>query len=527
MRWRQRGVWLRVIDMTYVRIPKREHSSKPRQKRPVAIAGLVLVLALAGCTGLPQFQTPDAGSNGGGGSQGGLGQPGVQEGAGWSSGPSGPASEPEPAPMLDTPLPDDIDAQPILAAAPEVATPLPGWLVQFSQETSKEEMQQMTKERGGTFVFAFQSLPIAYIQATDGQADKMSRDSRVLHIEREVAIEFHDAESRTAIRIPQVIHPVTGLRDAAGNPIDGRGVGIAVVDSGIDALHPDLPYGPTVPGGVVAANYKVLSQKYIPLQNTDTTVGHGTHVAAIIAGQGIAQASVKGVAPGARLYGLAIGEVSTTVWSAQAFDWILQNHASVNPPIKVVTNSWGTTGAYNPSSTTSLFVNAMVNQGLTVVFSAGNNGGTGSVANTSSECQNPTAGVICVAAYDDLGTGTRNGNIATYSSRGATATPATWPDISAPGSNVLSARPPAGTVTGAGFDLNYVQLSGTSQAAPHVTAVVALMLQRHPGLSPATVESTLESNAYKFTDGGAYSASGGHHAKGAGLVDAYAAVAAV
>jgi serine protease AprX len=405
-----------------------------------------------------------------------------------------------------------------------------GWMVQFRDVAlTQDAMLTAINASGALFVHAFVSLPAAYILATPEQAALLEQQDGVERVEREQSVTYDDAESLAALRVPQVTNPLTGLDDANGRDVRGTGIGVAVVDSGIDATHPDLPYRPLTPGGVVAANYKMASQGAVPLPDTDTTSGHGTNVASIVAGQGLSDPAQVGVAPGASLYGFGIGESSTTVWASQAFDWILANGASMDPPIKVVTNSWHTTTSYDPDSVITRLVNQMVDHGIVVVFSAGNDGGDGSAAKTSGECQIPRAGVLCVAAFDDQGTGTRDGKVAPYSSRGAASQPSTWPDISAPGTAVLGARPLVGTQTGLAVS-PYSELSGTSQAAPHVAGIVALMLQADPSLTPAQVELLLESTAYRFTDGGAYSTNpadlGGHYAKGHGLADAYAAVKA-
>jgi len=395
-----------------------------------------------------------------------------------------------------------------------------GWIVQFTNDTDSEfEMRTTVDTSGALFVDGMQSLPFAYVLANPLQAELLSKDRKVIQMEPEVVLQFDDAESRQSIRQPQVVDLVTGLRDRSGNPIDGRGIGVAVVDTGIDTLHPDLSNAVNT---VVVANYKVESNQVIPLAHTDTS-GHGTHVAAIVAGQGVQDPAMKGVAPGADLYGLGIAEGSTNVWATQAFDWILQNHASVNPPIRVVTNSWNTGTSYSSTSAITQFVNAMVARGLVVVFSAGNNAGDGTSIQTSAQCQIPTPGVICVAAFDDMGTGTRDGKLPDYTSRGLQSQPSTWPDVSAPGTKVMSAKPPVGITTGANLNPYYVELTGTSQSAPHVAGVVALMLQMRPSLSPAAVELDLKITAYRYSDGGAYGLQG-HLAKGHGLVDAYAAV---
>lgn len=425
----------------------------------------------------------------------------------------------EQVPEAEVPLPDS----PVGASAAGEAV---GWLVTFQEGLKKEQMDQMSKQSGLVYVFSLDSLPVAYVLGTELQVKDLLSKRGVERAEREAALSFHDAESRLALRMPELAHPLTGLRDAAGNPIDGRGVGIAVVDTGIHAAHADLLYEPLWSAGRVAMNLKVESQTFTDLPSTDTTSGHGTHVAGIISGQGSSDPDRRGIAPGATLYGLGVGEASTIVWAAAAFDWILENHDQVDPPIKAVTNSWSSGTDYNPDSALTRLVNLMVQKDLVVVFSASNNGGDGSTAETSAQCQIPTPGVICVAAYDDQDTGTRDGKIASYSSRGLISNPDTWPDLSAPGTNVLSTRPPVGATTGFGTNLGYVELSGTSQAAPHVTGVVALMLQADPTLQPLEVEAHLKATAYKFSHGGSYT-DGSHYAKGHGLVDAYAAVNAV
>lgn len=450
----------------------------------------------------------------------------------------GESTAPLPTPPAPTGQEPDADP-PIYVDPPAEGLPLlsaeAGWLVRFKAGTSEEQMKSFSSERGGDFQFAFKSLPIAYIRAAERDAETMRQDTRALYVERNTAVEFYDTQTRQAIRQNLVVDPVTGLKDALGNPIDGRGVGVAVVDTGINALHTDLGYVPTGLGGVVTANYKIASLAAVPLPNTDTSSGHGTHVAAIVAGQGTGNANAKGVATGAKLYGFGAGDANTILWGAASFDWIAQNHNLVTPPIRVVTNSWGSGTTYDPNSALTQFTNLLIGKGIAVVWAAGNGGGTGATATTSAQCQIPTAGNICVGATDDQNTGNKDGPIASFSSRGKSTDASTWPDIMAPGVAVYSARPPAGYATGSGIaDPNYVNLSGTSQAAPHVAGIVALMLQKHPTWSPATVEEKLKCNAYKFSDGASYSSvtvsgcSGATAAydKGFGLADAYAAVSA-
>lgn len=355
-------------------------------------------------------------------------------------------------------------------------------------------------------------------------------------------------------------NPVT----ASGTVVDGSGVGIAIVDSGIDATHPDL-------GPAVAVNQKFVCPTpgliYVPTgtrfgaaiagilttgtpftgctndfwvaaPDTDVTSGHGTHVAGIASGRGVASdGRFMGVAPGATLYGLGVGEAIVILYALEALNWVSCNAAANN--IRVVSNSWGRNAAYDPAEPINLAVDALVSQGLVVVFAAGNDGGTGGDDRVNTYARNPTPGVIGVANYDDAGTATRTGSLASTSSRcpvsgGAVATASNCPDVSAPGTSITSSVAKTGLIPP--FELTYMPYyglaSGTSMAAPHVSGVVAQLFQPAPTLPPGTVEDILEDNAIQFTTPGGYPAgsdpsnptNGINHRAGHGLVDAIASL---
>lgn len=401
-----------------------------------------------------------------------------------------------------------------------------GWFVQFVPEASSPEaMAQTLQDTGAELVYRFESVPAAYILGTPPEAEAVTSQANVSYLEPDVQIDFLLSTSKTAIQLPDLLGST--LRDPDNAVFDGRGVGVAVVDTGIDGLHPDLPHR-LLEGddAVVRANYKVESIALVDQTYTDTTSGHGTHVAGIVAGQGTKDSGMRGVAPGVKLYGFGIGEATTLLWPNQAFDWIVQNHDKVDPPIRVVTNSWGSKGAYDPNSLTTQLANQLVAEGVVVVFSAGNWGGDGSADTTSIQCKIPRAGVICVGAYDDGDSGILDGGVPTYSSRGDDSDATTWPDLVAPGSGIKSTRSPFGWVTGVGLLDYYVELDGTSMAAPHVAGAAALMIQAHGSITPAQVESLLKSTALEFDDLGAYNSAGAHYAKGHGLLDVDAAVRA-
>lgn len=335
--------------------------------------------------------------------------------------------------------------------------------------------------------------------------------------------------SHTATRGQEVLD---GAVNATG--YDGSGVGVAVVDSGHDGTHPDLSAN-------TASNVKIIfpTTAALPFVDTDTISGggHGTHVSGIVMGDGSAtDGQYHGAAPGASLYGVSAGTAISAHSALGGLEWVLANHDQVTPAIKVVNNSWGSSGgAYNAGDAISIAVGNLIDEGVTVVFAAGNDGGDGSAQATSPTCVDPTPGVICVASYDDQGTGTRTGTVSTFSSRGRSGQVNTYPDVSAPGTDITSTCRLTLPICATGSQVfspvnTYSVLSGTSMAAPHIAGIAAQLYQANPALSPADVEDILEDTALAFTDGAAYEADPTNPTtptsvdKGHGLVDVVAAV---
>jgi serine protease AprX len=124
----------------------------------------------------------------------------------------------------------------------------------------------------------------------------------------------------------------------------------------------------------------------------------------------------------------------------------------------------------------------------------------------------------------------------TFSSRGAAGQPATYPDISAPGSDITSACRPYLVICSSGLDphngpgpldiATFNTISGTSMATPHIVGIVTQLLQVAPNATPAQIENAIKATAFKFSNGAAYETAGPYTTsvdKGTGLVDAYAA----
>ena len=143
--------------------------------------------------------------------------------------------------------------------------------------------------------------------------------------------------------------------------------------------------------------------------------------------------------------------------------------------------------------------------------------------------------MISVASYNDLGTGTRDGEVSEFSSRGAANDLSTYPDVSAPGDTITSSCRIYLPICTTGLDPvdggNYNTISGTSMAAPHVAGIVAQLFQASPGATAAQVEDAIRSTAHKYTFGAPYvSGPDGtttSYDKGTGLVDVVAAAHAL
>jgi len=317
--------------------------------------------------------------------------------------------------------------------------------------------------------------------------------------------------------------------DVADPPlsITGAGVRIAILDSGIDATHPDLAFGSKTVQNVKILGYTKLFRDAVvvleDLPNTDTTTGHGTHVAGVAAGTGgLSGGAYAGVAPGADLVGVGSADGLEMLTALGGYDWILANHEALD--IRVINNSWADgTIDYDPDDPLNVASRMAYEAGMTVVFAAGNDGkASGNVYNRYAWPD----WVIGVAGVDKLG---QPGD---YSSRGDALH---HPTVSAPGSWIVSTRAQTGVVSFPNQlpidptdPVNprivpptlwpyYTAMVGTSMAAPHVTGVVALLLEADPTLTPDEIKAILVGSATPIPGCGPADC-------GAGLVNALAAV---
>ena len=301
----------------------------------------------------------------------------------------------------------------------------------------------------------------------------------------------------------------------------GRGISVAVIDSGINARHNAL-------------RGRVLVTRDFTGGDGLDHYGHGTHVAAIIAGQAGRTADARdyrGIAPGAYLLNLRVlgddgsGDISDVI---EAIDWTIEHRREYN--VRIINLSLGAP-VLQPYRDDPLCeaVERATRAGLVVVAAAGNYGrtedGKSVYGAITSPANSPYA--IAVGAIDTHDTAQRSDDtLAAYSSKGPTRYDLIMkPDLSAPGSHIRSAEAvdsylsktyPARHVSGDGPNA-VMQLSGTSMAAGFVSGAAALVLDASGGLTPRETRVALQLTSTFMPSAGLVGA-------GAGMINALAAV---
>lgn len=382
---------------------------------------------------------------------------------------------------------------------------------------------------GMDILYRFQNLPALYAVGNQAAVETVAARDDVTFVEDAwKPLEYHLDSATAASRAREVFEPsydppeiFADEEDSPpqlapnGDPIDGEDVGIAVVDSGIDATHPGLD------DGKVARNFVVTPTGTVETTgSSETGEGHGTRMAGIAAGTGegpTGARDLRGAAPGASLYGFAVTAgadvqvtfglppgASVTVQPAIAFDWLLTHGEDQNPPVEIVLNGWSCEDNQcgDPDEAHLTLASQLADEGMLVVFPVGNDGGVGLRALTTEEAQLPTPGILGVANHDDEDVGDRASCVDDDSSRGDAFDPSTWPDVAAPGKDVIS--PDSSTVSSVtgqdpGGQQDYTRADGaTSLAAAHAAGVAALVEQAYDGdLSGEELEYILERTAHE------------------------------
>lgn len=310
--------------------------------------------------------------------------------------------------------------------------------------------------------------------------------------------------------------PVTGTFDGIASGVsagaatvrrhlglDGKGIGVAIIDSGVVNWHDDLG------DGTVVHFVDFVNDLLLPYDD----FGHGTHVAGIIAGSGYDSGGERrGVAPGAHLVVLKVldgsgnGHISNVI---AAIDYAIEHRARLNIRVINLSVAAGVHESYRTDPLAQAAKRA-VDAGIVVITAAGNLGrsaqGTAQPGSITSPGNAPW--VLTVGASDDHGTAARGDDtLAPFSSRGPTHIDGFMkPDIVAPGVGIESLADPNSTLyainpearlpgTVQTATMPYLRLTGTSMAAPVVAGTVALMLEANPDLTPNLVKAILQYTA--------------------------------
>jgi serine protease AprX len=393
------------------------------------------------------------------------------------------------------------------------------------QTTQVQALQALGIGRG----ISFRALPIVGALATPGAIRQLAKRPDVLSIHANSTLTYFNDDARR----------LSGVDDLQADPdygYTGAGVSVLVNDSGIDATHSDLAFGDHVVENVQALTNLSSLLTFLPVtylegqSNTDLTSGHGTHCAGIVGGSGAHSGGLfRGVATDASLIGYGSGAVISILDAVGGLDYAVANKNRFGAPIKVISNSWGTTGAFDPTDPVNVASYEAYKQGIVTVFAAGNDGPDANTINPYSVAP----WVISVGAADkslalaDFSSRGNPGESGTFTMPdGQTWTYVSQPTLVATGVGIVSTRSLTGVlpILGIGDDISldpaqlpyYTHMSGTSMATPHVAGIIALLFEANPSLTPAQVKQILVDTANPMPGRAAFEVGAGH-------IDAYAA----
>ncbi|TWX72775.1 S8 family peptidase [Colwellia sp. C1TZA3] len=383
----------------------------------------------------------------------------------------------------------------------------------------------------------FKSLPIIGVMASPGQINQLAVMPGIRSVFANRSLEYYNAEAREITGVEKL--QSSAFENNNGMKFTGKGVTVIVNDSGIDATLDDLEYGTKVVENVQGITHaQALSLTGVDgvwiegQPNTDLNVGHGTHCAGTVGGWGTrSDGKYKGAAPGADIVGYGSGAGLSILDALGGYDYAISNVWAFNSPIRVMSNSWGSSGKYDPAGPISLASYKAHRLDIISVFAAGNSG-------SGEDTHNPYAQIPWGLS---VGASTKQGDLIDFSSRGkrGETDDFTMPDgspwtyknevtIVAPGVDIISTRAKTNVASNGGAnDVGvieneylpfYTRISGTSMAAPHVAGIVALMLEANPDLTNLQIKTIIQATATNMPGYQSWEVGAGH-------VNAYAAVA--
>ena len=364
-------------------------------------------------------------------------------------------------------------------------------IVQFKAGTSQRTTRALVRSRKGKVIRRLPAVNGLLVKLRARDAVALRRSKRV----RNVTLNTKMRSATPPSGLLATTYPKTVGADrlwAAG--ITGKGVGVAVIDSGVSNL-PDFK-------GADGRSRITVNEITSSATRRGDDVGHGTHVAGIAAGNSLNRAVADpsygayiGVAPDADIIALKVGDDAgdvTMVDVITALQFTVRHRDELGIRVVNLSLSSDTPGSYldDPINAAVEFV---WHSGIVVVVAAGNRG---SAADAVQYPPGNDPYVISVGATDELGTPDPGDDVtAPYSSRGVTQDGATKPDVLAPGERITAPMAmgsayqtlcPTCVIPG-----GYFRMGGTSMAAPMVAGAAALLLQARPDLNPDQVKGLL------------------------------------
>ncbi|MEZ5500651.1 MAG: S8 family serine peptidase [Steroidobacteraceae bacterium] len=369
-------------------------------------------------------------------------------------------------------------------------------------ELRGNDLVQMLEAAGATNVQLIWSANAVALRAPRGVIWQLLADSRILDVRLDAVRQAPIGISAQAAAAEWNIDALRAseLWDAG---IEGQGIVIASLDSGVDDQHPDLA---SAYRGGNNSWYDPYGQHATPAD----LLGHGTQVMGLMVG-GSAGGTAIGVSPQSQWIAAKIFDDSGRALESAillAFDWLLDpdgDPATDDAP-DVVVNAWDIADENTCSSVFADAIAALKAADISVVFSAGN---YGPAAATSVSPANLT-GIMSVGSVD------RSGAVSGFSSRGPSACDGTiFPKVVAPGEDLRTAD------FSAGGNPVYANVTGTSYSAPQVAAVSALLRSGRPTATAGEVEAAIAATARDV------GVPGPDNDSGYGFVDAVSALDAI
>jgi serine protease AprX len=375
-------------------------------------------------------------------------------------------------------------------------------LVQFKPGLKESKARKIVRRHHGRVTDRLPSIQGFAVKIPARQAKSLRAEKRVRNVTLNTKVKTTSTGTETAGGLATTFPATVGATALQAAGLTGKGVGVAVIDSGIDG---DLPDFKAADGSSRVTN--VISNPGATRAGDE--VGHGTHVAGIIAGNSNNRAdglkgAHMGIAPDADLVAIKTADDqgrSTVLDVINALQFVVEHKDDLNIQVVNLSVSSDTPDSYKTDPLDAA-VEFAWHSGVVVVAAVGNRGDAADAVNYAPG-NDPF--VISVGATDENGTANPSDDVvADFSSRGVTQDGLNKPDVLAPGAHIVSLAAPGGMFSAECpvciMDGDYFKMGGTSMASPVVAGAAALILQAHPDLNPDQVKQIIVANTNGTAD---------------------------